>query len=397
MAHSLEIGGAEKSLLGLLESLNTKKYYVDLFLLRHDGELMSYIPKGVNLLPSNKKYASLGVPITSVLKQGNIGVAIGRLNGKYRAKKRIAALSLPTDNNVYNEYSHKYTVPMLPLINNKKYDLAISFMSPHYFVAQKVNANIKIAWIHTDYSTFSVDKESELQMWNKYDYIASISKQVTVSFLNIFPELSKKIVLIPNIIPVKLMKEQANAFSVDDEMPCDENFRILSIGRFCNAKNFDNVPEICRLIRDMGIGIKWYLIGYGGDEVLIQRKIAENGMQDHVIVLGKKENPYPYIAACDLYVQPSRYEGKCVSVIEAQILNKPVVITNYATSSSQLQDGYDGVIVPLDKQKCAEGIRNVLKDTNLQETLINNTMKKDYANSYAVERIYEILRGENEN
>lgn len=396
MAHSLEIGGAEKSLLGLLESLNIKKYYVDLFLLRHDGELMSYIPKGVNLLPCNKKYASLGIPIKSVIKQGNIGVAMGRLNGKYRAKKRIAALSLPTDNNVYNEYSHKYTVHMLPSINDEKYDLAISFMSPHYFVAKKVKAKKRIAWIHTDYSTFSVDRESELQMWNEYDYIASISEQVTKSFLKTFPELSNKIVLIPNIIPEKLMKVQSNAFSVDSEMPCVGSVRMLSIGRFCNAKNFDNVPEICRLIRDKGMDVKWYLIGYGGDEVLIRRKIAENGMQDHVIVLGKKENPYPYIAACDLYVQPSRYEGKCVSVIEAQILNKPVVITNYATSSSQLQDGYDGVIVPIDNQECAEGIRRVLNDANLREQLINNTMKVDYTNSHAVSKIYEILRGENE-
>lgn len=68
--------------------------------------------------------------------------------------------------------------------------------------------------------------------------------------------------------------------------------------------------------------------------------------------LGKNLNPYPYICRCDLYVQPSRYEGKCVSVKEAQMLRKPVVITNYATANSQVENGVDGIIVTMDNEKC---------------------------------------------
>ena len=98
------------------------------------------------------------------------------------------------------------------------------------------------------------------------------------------------------------------------------------------------------------------MIGFGSDEALIFEKIKESGMESHVIVLGKKSNPYPYMKACDLYVQPSRYEGNCVSVHEAQVLGKPVVITNYATAQSQLHHNEDGVIVPLDNAGCAEGI-----------------------------------------
>ena len=105
--------------------------------------------------------------------------------------------------------------------------------------------------------------------------------------------------------------------------------RDIHQSRFCRAKNFDNVPDICRRLCEKGLDIKWYLIGFGGDEALIRQKIREAGMDERVIMLGKKENPYPYIAACDLYVQPSRYEGKCVTVREAQMLGKPVVITRY--------------------------------------------------------------------
>ena len=115
------------------------------------------------------------------------------------------------------------------------------------------------------------------------------------------------------------------------------------------------------MILNSDINVKWYLIGFGGDESMIRQKIQEYGMEDHVIILGKKTNPYPYMAECDLYVQPSRYEGNCVSVHEAQILKKPVVITDYPTAHSQLTDGIDGVIVPMDNKGCAEGITKLLK------------------------------------
>ena len=114
-------------------------------------------------------------------------------------------------------------------------------------------------------------------------------------------------------------------------------------------------------------------------------------MQDYVIILGKKENPYPYIAGCDIYVQPSRYEGKCVAVTEAQILHKPVVITAYPTSSSQLKDGYDGVIVPMDNHGCALGISKVIQKKKLQEALIENTYKEDYSNTAGIAKLYQLM------
>ena len=114
-------------------------------------------------------------------------------------------------------------------------------------------------------------------------------------------------------------------------------------------------------------------------------------MEDRVIILGKKENPYPYIKACDLYVQPSRYEGKAVTVREAQMLCKPVVITRYATSASQLEDGVDGVIVPMDNEGCAKGIAAVIQDEKLRQHLIENTRNRDYSNAEEIEKIYQVM------
>ena len=395
-SHAMELGGAEKALLGLLETIDTTKYEVDLFLMKHSGEWLKEIPDRINLLPEISQYADLAVPIMNVLKKGHFRIAYGRYKGKKAAAKKVAELDL-RENDVGLEYSHKYTAKYMPQVNDKEYDLAISFLTPHYFVANKVQSKKKIAWIHTDYQFVACDTESQLKMWQQYDNIISISDDVTKSFLVRFPALKDKIVMIENILPENYIERLTNAYSVEREMP-DDCIKLLSIGRFCTAKNFDNVPEICSKIIKNGIDVKWYLIGYGGDEQLIRDKTAEFSMQKYVIMLGKKENPYPYIKACDIYVQPSRYEGRCVSVTEAQLLHKPVVITNYATSSSQLTDGYDGVIVPMDNEGCAEGILKVIKDKELQSQLIENTKKNDYSNNNEIDKIYRIIedRGKNE-
>lgn len=390
-SHALELGGAERALLGLLNSLDYEKYEIDLFLMRHQGELLRFLPKQVHLLPEIGAYTCLAVPIADVIKKKRAGILLGRIHGKRKAKKFVKKYNLPKDNGVELEYSHKYTRRYMPKVSEKEYDLAISFLTPHYFVAEKVNAKKKIAWIHTDYSNIELDIESEFKMWNTYDYIVSISDACSKGFYSKFPQLEKKIIRIDNIISTELIQEQAKAFDALEEMPEDGTVRILSVGRFCNAKNFDNVPDICRRLLEKGMKVKWYLIGFGPDEMLIQEKIREEKMEGHVILLGKKANPYPYMKACDLYVQPSRYEGNCVSVHEAQVLGKPVIITDYATAKSQLDDGVDGVIVPMDNEGCAEGIADIINDSQKRKCLCEYCRKNNAANNKEVEKLYAIL------
>ncbi len=389
-SHALELGGAERALLGLLETIDTTEYEVDLFLMRHTGELMKYIPDNINLLPEISQYACLAIPFLKVLQKRQFGVALGRYQGKRKARKRIQQLNLAGDNDVFLEYSHKYTLPYMPVISEKEYDLAISFLTPHYFVADKVKAKKKMAWIHTDYAVIAVDKESQFEMWNRYDAIASISESVTESFLKIFPLLKSRIVVIENIIPMKYLQDLTNAFSVEQEMP-SKGVKLLTIGRFSYSKKMEEIPEICRQIRENGIDVKWYLIGFGGEEAVIRKKIEEAGMQDYVIILGKKENPYPYIKACDIYIQPSRYEGKSIAVREAQIFSKPVVITAYSTAHSQLKDGFDGIIVPMDIHGTVQGIIDLINDKKLQIKLSQNTKQVDYVNREEIEKIYAFM------
>lgn len=389
VSHALELGGAERSLIGLLDALDPGIWNIDLFLLRHEGELMGAIPGYVNLLPQIPAYTVLARPMKTTLKEGHVLLTAARLMGKIKAALYNKKHSY-TDSGVGLEYSHKFTCPLMPKISpDKEYDLAVSFLTPHYFVAKKVRAKKKLAWIHTDYSRIQVNVPSETAMWSAYDHIVSISDAVTGSFLKVFPGLEEKILLIENILPEALIRRQAAAFDVSPEMP-EKGIQLLSVGRYCTAKNFDNVPDICRRLIQAGLDVYWYLIGFGSDEKLIRQKITEAGMENRVILLGRKENPYPYIAACDLYVQPSRYEGKCVTVREAQMLGKPVVITRYTTSASQLEEGLDGMIVPMDNQGCAHGIYDLLSNPQCMDAMAETCATRNYSNREEVNKLLPI-------
>ena len=388
--HYLELGGAARSLIGLLRALDYSKVQVDLFVYSHRGELMKEIPQEVNLLPEIPEYAQIERPLKEVLKDGYLRLFLARIKAKwlfaqYRKKNH------PKDGNAIFSYVAKNVTPLLPPINTEKeYDLAVSFLAPHDIVLEKVRARKKACWVHTDYTKVDVNAEIELPVWCQYDHIAAVSDGVAEAFLKRFPSLREKVEVVPNIIDKQYIQEQAHAFDVNAEMPHEEGVtRLLSVGRFTEAKNVDNVPDVCRRILDAGVPVRWYIIGYGGDEALIRQRIAEASMEKHVIILGKKDNPYPYMQACDVYVQPSRYEGCPVTIQEAQALGKPVIATAFPTVKNAIQDGENGVIVPLDNEDCAQGIVQFIQGDGLSS--FRNSSRMDIENKTALERFNSLL------
>ena len=387
---NMEIGGAETSLIGLLQNLDYSRVKVILFLYEVKGSMLSFIPEQVTVKSAGEKYEALVSPIKSAIKKGHLLIAASRLLAKLFFKIKNTLCHYTDKGYIYKQYSHFLALPLLPKLEGE-YDLAISFNDPHFILNKKINAKKKIGWFHTDFSRIRVEENLDEKMWASLDFVVNVSENCKQAFDEKHPKLRDKSIVMENILSKAFVEKRASEFSADEMKKTDGETVLLSVGRFSQAKNFDNVPEICRLIRQQGLNVKWYLVGYGGDEQLIRNKIAEAGMNDYVILLGKKENPYPYIRACDVYVQPSRYEGKAVTVREAQILGKPVVITAFETSASQLTDGFDGVIVPMDNEGCANGIATVLRDEKLQQRLIENTKKTDYTNAAEIEKLYRMV------
>ena len=393
--HYMHLGGAETSLIGLLQALDPQKVDVDFFVYSHEGEMMKLIPSYINLLPENPTWSMFEKPLKEVLKKGYLRMFFARMRAKWRMRQYLKKNN-PKDGAAIHGYLGEEVSRVLPNLHYLGvYDLAISFLNPHNFVLDYVKAKKKVCWIHTDYTHIDVNADLELPVWGAYDHVISISEDVTKTFLQVFPSLKDKIVEIENILSPDYVRQRSLLISSEDiqkEMPArGDCINLLTIGRFSEAKKLDEIPAICRGIIEAGLNVRWYIIGYGGSDDYIRREIEREGMQEHVFLLGKKENPYPYIKACDWYVQPSRYEGKSVVVREAQMLCKPVIVTNYPTAPSQIQQGVDGVIVPMDIPGCVAQMVETLKDEKLKCSIVEFLRMHDYGNMSEVEKVYKFI------
>ncbi len=388
----MELGGAERALLGLLGALDPIRVQVDLFLNQHTGAFMPMIPDWINLLPERKGYRAIEIPMKDALKKGELGVLKGRLKAR-RLSVRYRN-SLPKELRALDISGlHRTMTCVEPYLESLEdlgeYDLAISFLQPHNFTLNKVKARRKIAWIHTDYSVVHVDVKEELPVWSAFDYIASISPDCTTAFLKFFPDLANKIIEIENILPKALVEKQAMENEAL-ELKGKSGIQLVSVGRICYQKQFDILPVVSKYLINAGLDFTWTVVGPGNAESIVT-EAKRLGVSERIQFIGGKSNPYPYIAAADIYLQPSRYEGKCVAVREAQMLQRPVIITNYPTASSQIIHDEDGIICPMNAEGIAEAILKLASDKQKQERLKSYLSIHDYSNMCEVEKLYSII------
>lgn len=385
-SYDLEIGGVERSLISMLNNFDYERYDVELLLYNHSGEFMPLILKDVKLLPENTKYKSIRLGIGTLIKAGEYNLAFQRLRAKYGYEYRK---DKSLDDTYQMQLMWKYCNPYFPKVE-EEYDVAISYLWPHNFVAEKVRAKKKIAWIHTDYSNISPDRNIDLEVWDKFDSIVGVSEKCVATFLKLYPSLKKKCVVVENITSPEFIRKMSEE-QVSEEFEKDK-FNLLTVARFSHAKGIDQGVEAIRLLRDRGINnIKWYIVGYGGDENKIRELITRYSLEDMIEILGKKDNPYPYMKMCDLYMQPSRYEGKAVTVVEAQILAKPVLITNYPTAHSQVVDRVDGEICELSIEGIANGVEKFYRDRDFLERYRFNCESGNYENKEELKKLYELF------
>ncbi|MCM3650422.1 glycosyltransferase [Metabacillus litoralis] len=386
----MEVGGVERSLVSMLNNFDYGNYVVDLMLYRHQGDFLDLVSNKVNLLDEIPQYTTYRKSIGEILKDKQYSIGLSRIFSKVSADLFGKIKRMEEPEYYQMQLMWKYALPFLPKVE-KQYDVAISYLWPHYFVAEKVNAKKKIAWIHTDFSTVETDIQLDLKMWWKFDYIVAVSEACKTAFLNKYSELEKQVIVIENITSPEFIREMANE-KVDNPMMKDNRFKIVTVARLSHAKGIDNAVRALKILKEKGYrDLVWYIVGYGGDESMIKDLIKESKLEDSFILLGKKTNPYPFMKEADLYVQPSRYEGKAVTVGEAQILSKPVMITNYTTAHSQVKDGLDGCITELSVEGIATGIERLYKDSAKRKILINNCNNTNFSNSNELDKLYQIV------
>ncbi len=385
---SMRSGGAEKSLLTLLTVFDYEQYDVDLLCFRHDGLFFDRLPSEVNVLPDSERYemfdGNARLAVKYFLKKGMLVSAIDRW--KY---SRLGSMD---DVKKADELRWKYLKKQLPKIK-KEYDCAVGYLegNANRFVVEGVRAKRKICYVHSVIDKLDIDKEGFGKTFAEADSVVTVSEECRNNLLKNYPELEKKFFVVENITSKKLLEKESEAEAAYPQKTGE--IIINTVGRFSEPKNISLAVVACAELVRRGNRIKWYHIGDGPLRAEIEKKISENGIENIFILLGERSNPYPYIGQCDIYVQPSLYEGKSIAIDEAKCLSRPIVVTDFTTVHDQITDGTDGIICKMDKDDMADKIETLIKNRDLRERLTENLRHEKNGNEEEILKFYRLIDG----
>lgn len=381
--NNLHCGGAEKALISLLQSFDYSRYDVDLLLFKKEGLFLKQLPQEVHLLDAPKEYEFFDMPLQNAvranLSKGNFKVILNRI---------CAGWMLKTEKNstLSEQKLWRYLRASLPKLP-KKYDVAIGYLekNPLYYCVNNVDAAIKIGFIHNDYVKLGLNADVDRPYFQKLDKLVTISESCEAVLKTIFPDLVPKIDLMYNIVSAPMIKNMA-------EEKINEDFSghtIVSVGRLNYQKAFEEAVVSCHYLVAKGLYVKWYILGEGPDRAEIEKRIANYQLQNHFILLGIKENPYPYVKQATVYAQPSRFEGKSIAIDEAKVLCKPILVTNFPSAKDQIKHGITGIIAENNPQAVAAELEQLLLNEVLRIRLTENLKSESSVDGNELQKMYE--------
>ena len=350
---TMTLGGVEKELITVLKKIHTQYNITLLVLYLQDTEILEEIPDNVNIriLGIDKDYFCAGVVtlFKQRLKRGRFWEAFSLV------VKRGLKIGMAPSNTNFDDIP-AYESPC---------DVAICYHihSPTAlrYVTEKIDAPKKIAWIHNDFYVSGYPIQRLKKFVVSYDEFVAVSRKVEREFRTLCPWYEGEISTAYNYMDVDEILERSLAPIEEDAFLHESKPKFLTVGRFSEQKGIDYAIKATTLLKAKNIPFHWFLIGYGKQEELYRNLIEEYHVADCFTILGKKTNPYPYIKNCDIYVQPSRHEAYPLVIIEAKILKRPIVCTNFDGADEQIQSGKNGVIVPLnDVEALVDGLSTLI-------------------------------------
>ena len=386
---SMKSGGGERSLLSLLQLIDYDSYDVDLMLFNPSGLFFGMIPEQVNIISLGKNYESFTLPLVQSVKTFLFKFKPGAAIRRVMYSRAVNGSNLPELER--DRRSWKYLLPVFekPVAG---YDAAISYLEgkPNFFVADCVDAKVKIGYIHNDYSKLGLDASGDKILFGKFDRIVTVSDECKKVLEKTFPEFAEKFCVIENITSPKTLEKMAA--EIPEEF-AEKNGKkiILTVGRISQQKGYDIAIDAAEILDKKGYDFKWFSIGKGELQEEFEKKISEKNLNGKFVFLGERANPYPYLSGCDIYAQTSYYEGKSIAVDEAKILAKPIVATKFSTVYDQLEDGETALLAEMDTESVAEKIAQLFDDENLAKTLSENLKKIKLGNEEEIEKFYALL------
>lgn len=379
----MHCAGTEKSFLSFASHLDYDRYDVTLLLAKKEGFLYDQIPPQIRVIEM-EKYGDMFL-LSGANAARTIWNEFVRHNpltlfevfpyfaGILLCPRKKADIAT----RMWCHFLQKFP----PL--REEYDIAAAYWGDRtmFYLVDRVKAKKKIAWLHFDYNQPKRDDALYRRYFEKCDSIVTVSETIDRSLKATFPDLADRCVMMENINDPALIRhlsETGDTFS-----DAYDGTRILTIGRICEQKGLDFAVEALARLRREGRRVRWYVLGTGEEsDISALRARAETlGVAEDLVLLGTTVNPYRYLRDCDLYVQPSRHEGKPITVEEAKMLCRPIVACNYLSACEQLKDGEWGRVVPIGAEGVYEGICDLLDHPEKCEAYIARLRKCDFSNA----------------
>lgn len=386
------LGGISKSLLALFNEIGNE-YEIDFLLMKKEGLFVPLIPNSVNVLtdviepefrnphPRNvlKYFKSMKFKRWLSWCNFSLRCTLAKLTGGLG--KMVCTM---------DEYIGKHSCAI-----SKHYDVAIAYQGGRciYYLVENVDADVKIGYVHSNYSINKTDfmlKPSDSKYYPMLDSIVTISQICLSSLRTEFPKLEKRCHVVENICSPKMI----NLMAGEGETYSDgfNGIRLSSMGRFdIQVKGIDIAIEACKILKSKGITFRWYWLGDGNQRKKVENLVREFGVQNEFILLGAKINPYRYIKDSDIYVHPSRIEGKSVALDEVKALAKPIIVTKFDSVYDQFSDKQNALICDINAAAVANSIVDIIENKKLAKNLVDNLRHEKVGNEDQIEVFKSLL------
>lgn len=369
VAHHMTIGGVQKTLVSASKALDYDKYDVTLYLRKNRTDILEYVDKRINVVVNKDPHHYYRKPYAILLQ---LKIMLSQRLGN---KTLEAAFSNELADRIRKD-SMRYE--QKKYFKSKKYDIAVAYVQGYtsLFVDKYVDADEKIVFYHT--STDELHEMHELILPG-FDKIAALHEEQKNLLNKWYPKHKNKISIVENYTD----KELITAQSKETKINAPENKLILcSCGRFTPVKGFDTAVETARILKESNIDFIWYFVGDGPEKENLISLIDKYKLGDNIILTGMQKNPYPYMAACDIYIQPSYEEAMPVTVLEAHRLNKPVVTTATVGGEKLVKNNKNGIICEINAESLADGIINLANNKELYSEMTAYLESADYSDEF---------------
>ena len=388
MCINMNIGGTEKALLTMLNEMDRSKYEITLLMLEEYGGFLNQIPDGIKVMYL-KEYKTLKKFINDPPQ-----LVAKELIKNRKIIKGLSVLFVYIISKLMKDISiyYKYILSNVDTLN-EEYDIAIAYAGPmdfiSYFVINKIKSKKRVQWIHFDITKIGFNINFAKRIYDKFDKVFVVSNEGKDKLINLIPSLKDKTEVFLNIISCKMIEKmsyEGEGFSDDFD-----GTRILTVGRLSKEKGQDLIIPVLKKLKENGYKVRWYCIGDGPARKEYEKLVDELNIKDDFIFLGSKLNPYTYMKECDIYVQPSKHEGYCITLGEARCFNNPIVTTNFTGANEQIVNENTGLVCEINEEEIYKAIKKLLDDKKLYKNIKDNLNNEIVDSTKEIRKLESIL------